>query len=590
MSTPRPRSELRRVFGLLGVRAWAYFGAVLISAGVLAFSFNMVLAFIKKDVLDAAVAGQQALLTRALVLAAVTFLTGLPLLIGARYVIAYFEKRALTRARVQAFRKVVNLQIQHFDQQHSADLISRTTNDLNTLGQIFSQLLPNLCFGLLLGLVGVISILVFNWQLGLFALALGLVTLASSTLMARPLRIKSGAIQEALSENTRTLTDLLQSLPVAKMFHLEAMNEDRYVEALDRTAGAQLDHARSEAVNDALNALIGWLRTLGTLIFGLYLFARGNLGLGAIVAAIHLQGNASFLFTNLGNFVTGIQRSLAGAGRVFELLDWPAEDLAARPEPAAEAGSPVPGGGLALRDLSFRYESNGLEAGPTLQRVTLDVRGGEFVALVGPSGCGKSTLLKILMGLYPATQGQVLIHGRPLGSYALDELRSLMAYVPQDAYLFDGTIEENIRYGRPGASHAEVVAAAQSAYAHDFILEQPQGYETLVGERGARLSGGQRQRIAIARALLKDAPILLLDEATSALDSESEAIVQRALERLMQGRTTIAVAHRLSTIQHADRIYVLQSGSVVEQGSHDELLSSDGLYRQLLTLQDSQAG
>ncbi len=189
------------------------------------------------------------------------------------------------------------------------------------------------------------------------------------------------------------------------------------------------------------------------------------------------------------------------------------------------------------------------------------------------------------MGLYPVTEGEVLVGGKPLSTYALEDLRFLMAYVPQDAYLFDGTIEENIQYGRIDASREEVIQAARAAYAHDFIMDQPEGYQTLVGERGVRLSGGQRQRIAIARALLKDAPILLLDEATSALDSESEAVVQEALEALMKGRTTIAVAHRLSTIQQADTICVMQAGEIVEQGTHEVLMARGGLYHQLYTLQ-----
>ena len=187
--------------------------------------------------------------------------------------------------------------------------------------------------------------------------------------------------------------------------------------------------------------------------------------------------------------------------------------------------------------------------------------------------------------MYPASGGMIFVNHKSISSYPLEELRDLMAYVPQDAYLFDGTIEENIRYGRPEASPEQITAAARSAHAHEFILEQPDGYQTLVGERGARLSGGQRQRIAIARALLKDAPILLLDEATSALDSESEAIVQKALEVLMKGRTTIAIAHRLSTIQDADVIFVMESGKVIEQGSHESLLASGGVYQELLKLQ-----
>jgi ABC-type multidrug transport system fused ATPase/permease subunit len=208
-------------------------------------------------------------------------------------------------------------------------------------------------------------------------------------------------------------------------------------------------------------------------------------------------------------------------------------------------------------------------------------RQGEVIAVVGPSGGGKSTLVKLLLGLHPDYEGQIAVCGAELRSVDLSELRKLVSYVPQDAYLFDGTIEENIALGRPGATHDEVIRAATAAHAHDFILAQPDGYAAKVGERGAKLSGGQRQRIAIARALLRDAPILLLDEATSALDAESERLVQSALEVLMRGRTTLAVAHRLSTIRAADRILVMDGGRIVEEGTHDELLAAGRAYAAL---------
>jgi ATP-binding cassette subfamily B protein len=582
--------ELVRTLSLLGPRIWIYFIAALVSAVVLGFSFNLVLAFIQMDVMDAAVSGQQALLTRALILAGVTFVTGVPLLIGAQYVLALFEKKALTETRVKAFQHIVDLPIGNFDQQHSGDLVSRCTNDLNTLGAIYTRLIPSLLFGLVLGLVGVISIFVLNWQMGILALVLGLATTWVSTSFAKPLRLKSTAIQESLSKLTQYLSDILQSLPVTKMFHLEETTHQLYQDANRDSAQAAIDHASVQARYDALNALISWIRTVGTLAFGLYLLGNGQVGLGAIVAAIHLQSNASFMFTNLGDFVTNIQRSLAGSARVFELLSWPKEQMGSQRLPA-EAGkiSPSPEM-IEMHNLSFRY----VEADQTdepgkrdnlLDEINLSIMEGQFVALVGPSGGGKSTLIKILMGLYPIDENMLVVKGKSLSSYPLQDLRDLMAYVPQDAYLFDGTIEENIRYGNPEAAQEDVIAAARSAHAHDFIMEQPDGYETLVGERGAKLSGGQRQRIAIARALLKDAPLLLLDEATSALDSESEDVVQKALDTLMEGRTTIAIAHRLSTIQHADSIYVIEAGRVVEQGTHESLLGISGVYQELYSLQ-----
>lgn len=589
-SKPFREHELVRILSLLGPHAWIYFIAALLSAVVLGYSFNMVLAFIQMDVLDAAVKGQQTLLTRAIILAAVTFLTGVPILVGTRYVIAIFEKKVLTSTRIRTFRQIVDLSIGTFDQQHSGDLVSRCTNDLNTLGRIYTNLFPFLLFGLVLGLGGSISIFVLNWQMGIFALFLGALTTLVSTVIARPLRTKSNTIQESIGTLTQRLSDMLHSLPVTKMFHLEETTHRLYTQANQQTAAAIIDHASTQAVYEALNTLIGWMRSIGTLVLGLILLDNGQVGLGAIIASVHLLNNASYMFTNFGDFMTGIQRSLAGSARIFELLSWPKENMRLQSQSTDRLSVLQTDAMIQLQDLSFSYTSAETSVEPKssetlLDRVNLSVKRGQFVALVGPSGGGKSTLIKILMGLYPVEDGMFIVNGRPLSSYPLEELRNLMAYVPQDAYLFDGTIEENIRYGKPDASKEEVIAAAVSAYAHDFITEQINGYDTLVGERGAKLSGGQRQRIAIARALLKDAPILLLDEATSALDSESEAVVQQALEILMQGRTTIAIAHRLSTIQNADTIYVMQAGRVVEQGTHESLLTHGGIYRELYALQ-----
>jgi ABC-type multidrug transport system fused ATPase/permease subunit len=236
--------------------------------------------------------------------------------------------------------------------------------------------------------------------------------------------------------------------------------------------------------------------------------------------------------------------------------------------------------------LNVTFAYNGGEN--ILKSISFGVPQGQFVAFAGPSGGGKSTLFKLLLGCYPVKDGTIFVDGKPMHAYSLADLRDRIAYVPQDAYLFSGTILENIRYGKPSASEEQIVAAAKAAFAHDFVVEFPGGYQTVVGERGARLSGGQRQRIAIARALLKDAPILLLDEATSALDSESEQIVQRALEVLMKGRTTLVIAHRFSTIVNADAIYVIDGGKVVEQGKHAELMSRQGVYANLYEMQFKQ--
>jgi ABC-type multidrug transport system fused ATPase/permease subunit len=457
------------------------------------------------------------------------------------------------------------------------------------MGEIYDQSWPRV-FSVAIGVIAMVTIFLLDWRIGLLVLLVEGITTAVTTRFAGPLRRASKTIQEQMGALTERLTDLLQGLPVTKLFHLEETIHRLYVQKNAEMSAAMMAHARTDALSAMSDSLLGRLKKVGLLALGLFLVLEGHTSVGTIVAIVHLQGNASFMFGNVAKFVNEVQRSLAGASRVFELLDCPPE-----PERYAQACSARPialGGGagmmIEIRNLGFCYEAgrpDSTAGTPALRDVDLSVAQGEVAALVGPSGAGKSTILKLLLGFYTVQRGDVIIDGKPIGHYSLVQLRDKMAYVPQDAYLFAGTIAENIRYGRPGVSEGEIIAVAKAANAHDFIVAQPDGYETMVGERGAKLSGGQRQRIAVARALLKDAPILLLDEATSALDSESEQWVQEALNVLMEGRTTIAVAHRLSTIEKADTIYVIDDGRIVERGRHGELLVRRGLYTGLYELQ-----
>jgi ABC-type multidrug transport system fused ATPase/permease subunit len=308
---------------------------------------------------------------------------------------------------------------------------------------------------------------------------------------------------------------------------------------------------------------------------------------GVMVALIQLNGPIQFLVYSLGGTISRIQSSLAAADRILEVLDAAPEperygETAVGPGERPALAPSQPGAQIEFSQVTFRYDK---EEPEVLRDMSFAIRQGQVAAFVGPSGGGKSTILKLLLGCYPVRQGTVYVSGQTLNAYRLSELRDRFAYIPQDAYLYSGSILDNIRYGRPGAAREAVIAAAQAAYAHEFIGEFADGYETLVGERGARLSGGQRQRIAIARALLKDAPVLLLDEATSALDSESEESVQRALDVLMRGRTVLVIAHRLSTVEHADVIYTVEAGTVVEAGTQRELLEKKGLFYRLHELQ-----
>jgi len=571
------RSRFVRVVGLMGGEWWKYLAGVLVWGLVLAFCFNVVMGFVFKDVLNASFEGDRSLLVRGAIWALATFVIGMPAACFGRYVLTRTALRAVTSLRAKLFSGINRLSMSQLGKRHSGDLISRGTNDVETVRLLLIGNMTGFAQAVAQGGIGMTAIFAIEWRLGLLVLAIGVVTLLVSTRFARTLRGRSEMLQGSVATMTERLSDLLAGVATVRMFHLEETMQNRFAEASAVAADRTIAHARTQAAFDASQRLISWFQYMGTLAMGLLLFTRGELLVGAVWAIVHIQGNATWLFDYMGQFLTFIQRGLAGGMRALEVLDLPME--------ATEGDAPPPQleASVCIERVSFKYSVEGEK--PALRSISLVAQAGETIALVGPSGGGKSTLLRLLLGLHYPDEGEIGIGGIPLRADSVPSLRQMLSYVPQDAYLFSGTIEDNIRYGRPDASEPEIIEAAKAANAHEFILEQADGYDTNVGEGGAHLSGGQRQRIAIARALLRDAPILLLDEATSALDSESERLVQEALDVLMQGRTTIAVAHRLSTIEHADRIYVLDEGRIVEEGRHQDLIVADGTYQRLHDLQ-----
>jgi ATP-binding cassette subfamily B protein len=372
---------------------------------------------------------------------------------------------------------------------------------------------------------------------------------------------------------------------VVRTFSLGEWILERFGTANRALLKSGLRRVRLDSILAAANGF-GASMFIAPLAVGAYMVLTEQTTFGIMVAQIQLNGPIQFLVYSLGGTITRIQSSLAAADRILDVLDAapePARYADVELVPASESPEPTqPDALIEFNRVTFGYDEDEPDV---LQDMSFAVRPGQVAAFMGPSGGGKSTIFKLLLGGYPVHQGAVYLSGQSLNTYRLNDLRERFAYIPQDAYLYSGSILDNIRYGRPGASEQEVIAAAQAAYAHEFISEFSEGYRSMVGERGARLSGGQRQRIAIARALLKDAPILLLDEATSALDSESEELVQQALDVLMRGRTVLVIAHRLSTVDHADVIYAVQDGRVVESGTQQELLDRKGLFYRLHELQ-----
>jgi ATP-binding cassette subfamily B protein len=478
--------------------------------------------------------------------------------------------------RRRVFDHVQRLPFAYSQNHHSGDIISRATNDIKIAEEAYGINLQLLLSDLLGGGISLVIVFGISWQLGLVSSLMALVFFLASLPLSKSLRIISSKIQTSLGRITEALSDILASAPITRIFNLGNIVTWDY-----KQKNAQVLHlSLGRTALSAGLAALGILGFLGSQIaiisLGGHLVLNNQLSLGQISFATQM---VSALFITLGTVFGRLQASLAGADRMLEILAVPQEPRDGTPAVQASDSR-----GISVEDLSFRYSA----AAPVLDKVSFQVPTGKVYALVGPSGSGKSTVLQLLLGLYPPEQGEILVNGHSLAKASLAAIREQIAYVPQSSWLYAASIAENIACAREGATAAQIEAAAKAANAHDFIMELPQDYNTPVGERGSHLSGGQRQRIAIARALLKDSPVLLLDEATSALDTESEFLVQEALETLMAGRTTLVVAHRLSTIRNVDQILVLDQGKIAEQGTHQELLDQNGVYRRLFEIQFSK--
>ena len=416
-----------------------------------------------------------------------------------------------------------------------------------------------------------------DWKLSLLTLIVIPMVGQAMKIFGRKIKKSSTVIQERLAEITALLQESFSATRVVKSFVREDYEIDRFVASNQRNFEAVMKNVQQTSMLTPTVEFLAALAVTFIVWFGGYEVVNGDITAGAFVAFLTYAVNLANPVKRLSRIYGNLQKAMAAVDRVFSVVDL-TESITDRPD--AQPLPPVTGR-VRFEDVTFSYK----EGRKALDGVTLEAAPGEMIAFVGPSGAGKSTIANLIPRFYEPDSGAITVDGHDIRSVTLASLRGQIGLVPQETMLFSTTIRENIRYGRLDATDAEIEEAARAANAHDFITQLEHGYDTQIGERGVSISGGQRQRIAIARAILKDPRILILDEATSALDTESEKIVQAALDNLMVGRTSFVIAHRLSTVFHADRIYVIDAGRIVEQGTHEELLAKGGLYQHLYDIQ-----
>ena len=494
-----------------------------------------------------------------------------------RYNMSYVGERVVADLRQQLYNHLIFLSLRFFADRRTGEIVSRITNDVTTLQAAVTDNVVSLLQQSLTLIGGVIFLFWLDWRLtGIILLGIPLVTL-TMVYLGRKIRNAATQVQDRLAEASAIVDEGIGGIRIVKSFAREAYEISRFNAKIEETFAAAINRVKITAVLAPTIGFMAFMSITITIWFGGSEVIAGRLSPGELVAYLIYTMLVAGPIAAFSGLYAQFQSALGATERLFELLDLQ-PDISDAPD-----AYPLPTiiGRVRFEQVSFEYDA----AIPILRDISIDVQPGQVVALVGPSGAGKSTLINLIPRFYEVTAGCITIDGHDIRQVTGHSLRQQIGIVPQETALFSDTIRENIRYGKLEASQSEIEAAARAANAHTFIMEMPNGYNTLVGERGIKLSGGQRQRVAIARAILKNPRILILDEATSSLDSESEQLVQEALERLMQSRTTFVIAHRLSTITNADWVLVLDKGHIVEQGTHTGLLNQGGLYHKLHTMQ-----
>lgn len=548
---------------------------------------NLYLPWVIKDMVDKVLMDKNMFMLNMIALSIVViFFIRSFCLYGQNYLMAWVGQRVIIDIRAEVYRKLQGFSMTFYDKHKTGEIMSYVTNDVSALQGALAMNLIELVteVTILIGSVG--AMIYLDWRLSLFTFCTLPPVVIFMDVFGKKIKKVGGFIQVRTAELTSVLQETVSAAKVIKSFVRERYEIKRFEDENLANFNANMRNERYQALLTPTLEFVAALGVTMILWYGGINVIDGRISSGALIAFLVYAVNISNPLKRIGRALGALQRAMAAVERVFGVLDLE-EDIKNK-ENAEEL--PKVQGDVRFDHVSFAYRPDDPADEPkeVLHDLDIEVKPGEMVAFVGPSGAGKSTIANLLPRFYDVTAGSVIIDGKDVRDVTLDSLREQVGIVPQETMLFNGTVYDNIRYGRLDATKEEIEAAAKAANAHNFILELDNGYETMLGDRGVNISGGQRQRISIARAILKNPRILILDEATSALDTESERIVQEALDRLMVGRTSMVIAHRLSTIKNADKIFVMDKGCLVEAGNHEELLAKNGLYTHLYNLQYSK--
>lgn len=545
---------------------------------IMAAAGNLYIPWIIKDMIDEVLADKNGTMLNwiAASIIAIFVVRGL-FWYGQNYLMSYVGQSVIIDIRAAVFKKLQRLSVSFYDKNKTGTIMSYVTNDVNALqSAMVENTIEMITEGFIL-IGSVVAMIYLDWRLTLFTVCTFPVVLWFMEFFGKNIRKTGGRIQECTADITSVLQESVASARVIKSFVREDYEVDRFDVENRANFRANMKNAQLMATLTPVVELVAAIGVTMIIWYGGNNVINGTITAGSLVAFLTYAVNISNPIKRLTRVIGNIQKALAAAQRVFMIIDMPEEIAESRDAKQL----PEVSGKVEFQNVSFAYD----DKGNVITDLSFSVKPGEVIAIVGPSGAGKSTIANLLPRFYDVNKGDIKIDGHSVREVTLDSLREQVGIVPQETMLFNGSVYNNILYGRLDATKEEIEAAAKAAKAHDFIMQLTDGYETKLGDRGVNLSGGQRQRIAIARAILKNPRILILDEATSALDTESERVVQEALDRLMVGRTSFVIAHRLSTVKNADKILVLEKGNLVESGTHDELLALDGLYAHLYKIQ-----